>query len=100
MNDVWKLCRYEEKCKSTHPRSWKTSNRTNGKRPIMKYNIVKVFKDEGKSWKQKVKKLLNLYTGTSVTETINFLEMNRVRRQLEDIGKVLKVYKKKSCQKS
>lgn len=27
----------------------KTSKRTNGKRPIMKYIIVKMFKDEGKS---------------------------------------------------
>ena len=43
----------------------------------MKYIIVKMFKDEGKSWKQKVKKHLNLYTGTSVTETINFSETKR-----------------------
>lgn len=43
----------------------------------MKYIIVKMFKDEGKSWEQKVKKHLNLYMGTSATETINFLETNR-----------------------
>ena len=48
----------------------------------MKYIIVKMFKDEGKSWKQKVKKHLNLYTGTSVTETINFSETNDNKKSL------------------
>lgn len=63
---------YMKKSANLHIQEVEKSKRTNGKRPIMKYIIVKCFKDEGKSWEQKVKKHLNLYMGTSATETMNF----------------------------